>query len=372
MLSAMLNRIFCCTSRDAKVLETDFDKEILSGFARVAKDGLLQSQPSSMVRRNLEGHLGLVLNFSPEHFRGKRKAAWSKETKVVRPADPEAFNFTKIKEGELISILEVLTCSKSWSISVLACASPLLVGHSLFVPDLSQCLPQCLTPELVLCGLQLLQQSARPDFRVVFNSLLAHASVNHFHFHGLFLDYAGLKRLPVEAVKRSRVGCSEGKVCAEILVEKEWYSRALILTAGSASGGAVADVETLATFAGKVIQFLQEADIPHNVMLVPARERKLRVASMEVNDPFEAEEERLTVASPEIFIFPRQSEHKCRDEPGINTAICEISGLLFARDEKRFKTLDESQISEIFSQDVSLPEKDFDNLICKVAWMLCC
>ena len=44
--------------------------------------------------------------------------------------------------------------------------------------------------------------------------------------------------------------------------------------------------------------------------------------------------------------------------------------LLFAHDEKHFKTLDETQIVEIFNQDVSLPESDFDNLICKVAWML--
>lgn len=360
-------QLFCCTSRDARPTETDFDKEILTGFARVAKDGLLQSHPSTMARRKLEGHLGLYLHFSPEHFRAKRKAKWSKhEVKVVRPSDPEAFNFTKVKEGEVISTLDVA----GRSISALACASPFLVGHTLFVPDLPQCLPQCLTTELVLCGLQLIGQSARPDFRVMFNSLLAHASVNHFHFHGLFLDYAGLKRLPVEAVPRSRVGgdCSEGNVCAEILVEKKWYSRALILTAGSAPGSSVTDLESLSIFAGKVIQELQEKDIPHNVMLTPSGEWKPRRASD--RDPFEAEETRPIVASPEIYIFPRQSEHKCRDESSVNTAICEISGLLFAHDEKDFKTLDETQISEIFNQDVSLPESDFDNLICKVAWML--
>ena len=41
--------------------------------------------------------------------------------------------------------------------------------------------------ELILCGLHLLQKSARPDFRLLFNSLSGLASVNHFHFHGFFL-----------------------------------------------------------------------------------------------------------------------------------------------------------------------------------------
>eukprot|EP00438_Fugacium_kawagutii_P004287 Skav203999 [mRNA] locus=scaffold1114:60922:62013:+ [translate_table: standard] len=363
----MLSYIYCCcASRDARV-ESDFDKTVLTGFARVAKDGLLQSQPSSMARRKVNGSFGLSLHFSAEHFKSKRKVNWSKETKVVRPSDPEAFNFTKIKDGEIIGTLEVA----GRSISAIACASPLLVGHTLFVPNLSECMPQCLTSEWLLCGLQLLDQSARPDFRVVFNSLVAHASVNHMHFHGLYLDYAGLKRLPVEGVRRSRVGgsCTEGNVCAEILVEKEWYSRAFILTAGS-SGSNQVDLEALSIFAGKVIHLLQEKDIPHNVMLAPYVERK-RPRTVEELDAYEAEQPR-AAASPEIYIFPRQPESKCRENAGVNTAICEISGLLFAHDEEHFKTLDEEQISEIFNQDVSLPGPDFDDLICKVAWMLSC
>lgn len=363
MFQAIINRLFCCTSRDEKTQESEFDKEILTGFTRVAKDGLLQSHPSSMLRRQVDGTLGLSLHYSPEHFKAKRKPEWAKEVKVVRQPDPAAFNFTKIKDGEVITHLEVA----GRSISAVVCASPLLVAHTLFVPDLSQCLPQQLTTDLILCGLELLKESARPDFRVLFNSLLAHASVNHFHFHGMFLNFAGLKRFPVEAAKRSFVGgdCSEGNVCAEILVETDWYSRALILTAGAGVSG-VSDLDALSMFAGKIIAFLQEKDIPHNVMLVPPGERRRPFQS---TDPFETEE-LPAAASPEVWIFPRQSEHKVREDPGINTAICETSGLLFAHDEQRFKTLDETHISEIFTQDVSLPGGDFDNLICKVAWML--
>ena len=87
MFQAIFNRLFCCTSRDEKTQESEFDKEILTGFTRVAKDGLLQSHPSSMLRRQVDGTLGLSLHYSPEHFKAKRKPDWAKEVKVVRQPD---------------------------------------------------------------------------------------------------------------------------------------------------------------------------------------------------------------------------------------------------------------------------------------------
>ena len=103
---------------------------------------------------------------------------------------------------------------------------------------------QVLTTELLRCGLDLVGKSWRRDFRLLFNSMhcsqsarrefrfgplpvlrLGFASVNHFHYHGLYLEYCGFnqrlaegfcslgssdapwqRQFPVERVERSTVG----------------------------------------------------------------------------------------------------------------------------------------------------------------------
>ncbi|CAK9099855.1 GDP-D-glucose phosphorylase 1 [Durusdinium trenchii] len=373
---------FCCSSRDAKSIENekkDFDEELLDGFAWAERSNLLRSSPSSMLRRKLDGDLEVWVHFSPDYWAKKRKpetrpmeGTGPASSSVLRPVDPEAFNFTKINEQEVLKdALEV----GSWSVSVLACISPLCFGHVLFVPDRAKLRPQALTTELISCGLQLLTASKRSDFRVVFNSMSGFASVNHFHYHGLFLDHAGLKRLPVEYMSRSRVAGdrTEGKLCCELLVES-WFCRGLILSAGAKEGEppeGAADLDALTDFAGRVVQFLQEKNLAHNVMFVPYLGERIKP----LFDPYEVQDvPPPRAASPEIYIFPRKPEGDCREErtedPGFNAAICEMSGLLFAHDEQRFNSFDEDQVAEIFKQDVSMDGHDFDDLICKVAWMI--
>lgn len=290
-----------------------------------------------MQRRTLEGSLGLHVHFSHEHFARKRVGEIKRggESHVVKKSEPDAFNFTKIPEEEVLYELEM----SSKSISVIACASPLLPGHVLFVPERSRELPQVLTPDLLLIGLQLLLESSRKDFRLVFNSLGGYASVNHFHFHGLYLD--AMERLPVEYAQRSRLGGARGELLVEILVDTAWFCRGLVLSAG--------DLEALALFGGRVLQHLQAEDLAHNLMLAPGRKEK---------------------EAPMIYLFPRQWEEKVREKPGFNAAILEIAGLLFAHDEERFKNFDEDQVVEIFREDVSLSSDDFDNLLCKIAWLV--
>eukprot|EP00913_Durusdinium_trenchii_P029416 g27575.t1 len=336
-----------------------------------------RTKSPDMLRRKLDGDLEVWVHFSPDHWAKKRKpetrpmeGTGPASSSVLRPVDPEAFNFTKINEQEVLKdALEV----GSWSVSVLACISPLCFGHVLFVPDRAKLRPQALTTELISCGLQLLTASKRSDFRVVFNSMSGFASVNHFHYHGLFLDHAGLiprelrKRLPVEYMSRSRVAGdrTEGKLCCELLVES-WFCRGLILSAGAKEGEppeGAADLDALTDFAGRVVQFLQEKNLAHNVMFVPYLGERIKP----LFDPYEVQEPRAgrachavfglggkaqdvpppRAASPEIYIFPRKPEGDCREErtedPGFNAAICEMSGLLFAHDEQRFNSFDEDR-----------------------------
>ncbi|CAJ1359370.1 unnamed protein product [Effrenium voratum] len=229
-------------STDAVAMETSFDRLLLDGFARVAGAGLLRSQPSNISRRRLDGNLGVCIQFSSTHFAKKRKA--NDQQSVVMPADPQAFNFTKIKEEEVVGVVE----ASGMQVVCMVCASPLSVGHMLLVPQRDKVYPQVLTEEFLMCGLRLLALSGRLDIRVLFNSLLGHASVNHFHLHAIYLELCGFgngfangigaARFPVEKAERSKLGGGRGvgQVCAEILVEGRWYCRGLVLSAGAPRG----------------------------------------------------------------------------------------------------------------------------------------
>eukprot|EP00439_Symbiodinium_sp_Y106_P014232 s8807_g2.t1 len=360
----------CAASRAEKAKESVFDKLLLDGFSQVASKGLLRSQTSSIVRRTVEGNLGLVLSHSPDHFAKKRQMTGG-DKQVVMSADPEAFNFNKVPSDELVGVED----SSEFAVSVLACGSPLAIGHMLLVPRMDAAAPQVLTTELLRCGLDLVGKSWRRDFRLLFNSMLGFASVNHFHYHGLYLEYCGFnqRQFPVERVERSTVGGGRtyGKLCVELLAESQWYCRGFVLTAGSAIGAVgdppPADLEALATFAGNVIGLLQSRNIPHNVMITPYQgERKSR----NLDDIFAEETWMPLAASPEVYIFPRRPEGKLREDSGLNAAICEISGLIMCHDEDRFQQFDEDKVSNLFKEDVSLSGDDFDDLICKVAWMV--
>ncbi|CAE8600556.1 unnamed protein product, partial [Polarella glacialis] len=74
-------------------------------------------------------------------------------------------------------------------------------------------------------------------------------------------------------------------------------------------------------------------------------------------------------ASPEVYIIPRQPEQNLRSTAGFNAAVCEISGMLVAESEQDFDNMNEESCIEMFKKDVSLSGAEFDNLICKVAWL---
>ena len=65
-------------------------------------------------------------------------------------------------------------------------ASPLSAGHALLVPSMDKCLPQVLTAETVRMAMELLLLVADKRALIIYNSLLAHASVNHLHCQILF------------------------------------------------------------------------------------------------------------------------------------------------------------------------------------------
>mmetsp|Transcript_34745 Transcript_34745/g.51500 ORF Transcript_34745/g.51500 Transcript_34745/m.51500 type:complete len:224 (+) Transcript_34745:3-674(+) len=220
-------------------------------------------------------------------------------------------------------------------------------------------------------------KSGRKDFRLMFNSRQAFSSVNHFHFHGFYLNYCGLTkpRLPIECVKRSVIAgnLKEGHVQIEIL-SRSWYVPGFVVSAGPPVGvkgeQPKADLTSLANTTFRVIKELQSRNIAHSVVLAPpVGERRNRKEANEGMANEAAGQEESPVLTPEVLIVPRKFEGDVRSTAGFNAAVMEVSGIIIAHNEETYDSLNEDEIQEIFQQDVALPDPLLEELICKVAWM---
>ena len=65
-------------------------------------------------------------------------------------------------------------------------ASPLSIGHSLLIPSPKTCLPQILNFDAIKMSIELLLLIEDKNFLIIYNGLMAHASVNHLHLQTLF------------------------------------------------------------------------------------------------------------------------------------------------------------------------------------------
>ena len=67
--------------------------------------------------------------------------------------------------------------------------SPIYKYHSLIVPYPLQCMPQIMDEYCLRIILDFLMKSSDLNMLIIANSLLAHASVNHLHFHLLYPEF---------------------------------------------------------------------------------------------------------------------------------------------------------------------------------------
>ena len=183
------------------VAEICLDSRLLTSWSRLMAAGSFRYSLDSRRDRVLEGRLGLLAQYNP--CRAKLRRQPQAMMALTQRPDPLAFNFTKIDESrELLFELRNLERQQSEGRHLLIInVSPIDPGHSLLVPSCEARLPQQLTLEAVTAGIELAALSSHPGVRVAFNSLCAHASVNHLHWHCYFLQH----RVRLQEVELARV-----------------------------------------------------------------------------------------------------------------------------------------------------------------------
>lgn len=167
-----------------------FDRALLGAWQDRMARGLFRYRLGELPTRVLPGAMGLVAQLNPQRATQRRPPQAIRS--LTQPFDPQQFNFTRIRPGE------VLLCLRRRSggdpppldrVLVAINVSPLERGHVLLLPEPALGLPQALTPQLLRFGLEAVLLSTQPGFRVGFNSLGALASVNHLHLHAFYLAH---------------------------------------------------------------------------------------------------------------------------------------------------------------------------------------
>ncbi|KAM6125421.1 GDP-D-glucose phosphorylase 1 [Phoenicopterus ruber ruber] len=165
-----------------------FDRALLEGWSDRMERGLFRYRLGPLPTRVLPGPMRLVAQLNVQ--RGTERRPPQAVRSLRQPFDPQAFNFTRIRPGEVLLRLRRARGAgpaPSDPLLVAINVSPLERGHVLLLPEPARRLPQALTAPLLRGGLEAALLSAHPGFRVGFNGLGGCASVNHLHLHAFYL-----------------------------------------------------------------------------------------------------------------------------------------------------------------------------------------
>lgn len=130
--------------------------------------------------------------------------------------------------------------------------SPIDRGHVLLVPEPSSCIPQVMTEDSLRLCLELMSLSRHSGFCMVANSLLAYASVNHLHYHFMYISHT----LPAKSLDGEELSG-----CRGCYVLSNHYVRGFGFQLDS-------DPASCARLIYQVVSLLLESGVPYNIVML--------------------------------------------------------------------------------------------------------
>ncbi|XP_018683880.2 GDP-L-galactose phosphorylase 1 isoform X1 [Musa acuminata AAA Group] len=233
--------------------------------------GLFHHDVNAYETKILSGDYGFILQLIEGRDLKKRPTEFRID-RVLQPFDGKKFNFTKIAQEEMLirfeesenddrGFFENTPIADSESPNVIAInVSPIDYGHVLLIPRILDCLPQRLDEQSFSLAVSVAREAETPYFRVAYNSLGAFATINHLHFQAFYLVGA----FPVEKAPTQRIMTLASGV--EIFQLSHYPVRGLVFGGGS-------NLEDLSIAVSIACVFLQDNDIPYNVIISDAGKR---------------------------------------------------------------------------------------------------
>ena len=120
----------------------------------------------------------------------KERTSERRKPQIIKSVVPEfnenAFNFTKVDQKEVILTLNFQNYGQKCTF--LINNSPLTQFHSLLCPEMDKKHPQVLNRDSLLMMVEILLNLEDKSYKIGYNSPGALASVNHLHYHLLYLE----------------------------------------------------------------------------------------------------------------------------------------------------------------------------------------
>ncbi|CAI8052235.1 GDP-D-glucose phosphorylase 1 [Geodia barretti] len=279
---------------------------------------------------------------------------------LVQPFDPNQFNFNRVKEKEVLFEVrrrrkdEGQDTAEGEGHMIAVNVSPIDRGHVLLVPEPSSCLPQVMTLSSLQLCLELVSLSGHSGFCMVANSLLAYASVNHLHYHFLYIDHP---HLPARTLGGREVNGTRG--CYQLT---RHYVRGFGFQLDS-------DPQSCARAIFQVVSLLLVSGVPYNIAML---------RGPPFSDPHAPSDPRHPPSAPpslvRTILIPRkpvlglkQLYQRVGPPPPLFAASCELAlGLIPVMDMETYATITEEEIVAILKEQ-ELTEDEFSALVDKLS-----
>ncbi|RWS31971.1 GDP-D-glucose phosphorylase 1-like protein, partial [Leptotrombidium deliense] len=254
----------------------------------------------SIETKIIPGKYNFIAQLNPERGILRRKPHLMRSLKM--PFDEKSFNFTKIKNDELLFQIQL---NSSCRATIIINNSPIEFGNSLMVPRLDECLPQVLTEDSLKLAIFMVALSGHRSFRMGFNSLGAAASVNHQHWHLYYLD--------VEH-KLEDIHDDSGTF--------DWPIKGFIFDVKELT---LSSIENIVKQVFKKVDYCFNNGYAHNLFITRNKSGE----------------------TIRVFLWIRQPDYGLKDDMTINPAFCEFSGFFICKTQEMFEKISEQQCQQL-------------------------
>uniref|UniRef100_V5IF92 GDP-D-glucose phosphorylase 1 n=1 Tax=Ixodes ricinus TaxID=34613 RepID=V5IF92_IXORI len=293
-----------------------FDRLLRSRWDDAMEKGHFWYRLDKLETRILPGKYRFVAQLNIKRAQERRKP--QHVSSVVMPFNPDLFNFTKVKDSEVLFELrktdKCFTATKPGHCVVIN-VSPLEYCNSLLVPNLADCLPQVLSPDGLMLAIDAVLLSSSPALRVGFNSLGGFASVNHQHYHLYYLEH----RLHLETARVTHI-----------------FGEYHELQDYPAEG-----------FAFQVSRENKEAVVRHIMALVGVLLETSTAHNLFVTRGTAFREGSVGLSVIRVYLWARKSCYGAKDEAAFNVALCELGGHLPMKNDDGFRSATEDSVAAV-------------------------
>ncbi|XP_027235407.2 GDP-D-glucose phosphorylase 1 isoform X2 [Penaeus vannamei] len=286
-------------------VSSGFDTLLKRGWEAAMEAGIFNYKVDNVETKIIPGKYHIVAQMNANRFKLRRKP--DEIVSVVQPFDPKKFNFTKIKNEEILMNLHYGLSNEEeekvpqdlkydLEATLLINNAPICYGHSLLVPFLDECRPQVLDYESLIIGIHSVLLSNTPNYRLAFNSLCGYASVNHLHFHLYYLPH----RLYLEDAE-----CE--LLAGPCYVFKDYHSPGFVFFLKDGA------IEELARNLMKITKMFIEKGVAHNMFVT----RGVSPNGNIKGDTFD---------TIRVVVWARKPAYGIKDVSVFAPAVCELAG----------------------------------------------